>query len=341
MAFLHREARQFVTVKRVRHPWLLPIASAAALGGPVLLGAQAHHLSLGLTASLGGMVFLYLPACAPWSERLRSLWMTCAVMLAGCAMGLAGSTLTVLQAPALALLTALATLYCRRFALGGPPGSLFLVIAASVGASSHAPVAQWPLRLGLIALGCLWGVAVAWIYSRLTPAAPPEAKASVPAPRPADDWRRHLRSAASMGGLVGLALLVAQGLHLDNPWWVPVSCLAVIQGGNLREIWSKQLHRMAGTAAGLLWVSALFNVPLSEWQVAGWIVLLSFATELTVARHYATAVMFITPMTILLADAGQAHPGSLWSLAQTRLLDTVVGCLVGLAGGFWLHRKKP
>jgi hypothetical protein len=334
--FLHREARQFITVKNVRRPWLLPIASAAALGGPVLLGAYAQQLNAGLTASLGGLVFLYLPATAPWREGLRSLLTTCGAMLAFCAIGLAASTVTLLQVPALTLLTVLATLYCRRFSLGGPPGSLFLVIAASVAASSHAPLAQWLSRLGLIALGCLWGVAMAGVYSLLTPTASP-AKDTQP---PGGAVTGHLRPAVSIGAVVGLSLLAAQLLSLNNPWWVPVSCLAVIQGGSLREIWSRQLHRMVGTAAGLLWVSTLFNIPLSEWQVAGWIVLLSFAIELTVTRHYATAVMFITPMTILLADAGQAHQTSLWSLAQSRLLDTMLGCLIGLLGGVWLHRRS-
>jgi uncharacterized membrane protein YccC len=150
--------------------------------------------------------------------------------------------------------------------------------------------------------------------------------------------RENFVNSVLIGVLVGASLLLAQWLHLENPYWVPVSCLAVVQGANIREIWNKQLHRMIGTTLGLLMISAIFQTPpSSDWQIAGWIVLFSFAIEMTVTRHYATAVMFITPMTILLADAGRAHQSSLWSLAQSRLMDTTVGCCVGLLGGFILH----
>lgn len=327
-----------MAIKNTQRPVWLAVASALSMGIPVLAGALLGHLVHGLTASLGGLVFLYLPDKGRPQQRIVSLLMSCGVMLLGYSLGLLGGNTTAWQAPSLALLTALATLYCRNLALGGPPGSLFFVIAASIGASGHVAPDQWALKSGLVALGCGCSMVVAVLYVLTM------RRKSMPTPcaaRPSTlDRRRTTADALTIGGVVGLALLVAQALGLSHPYWVPVSCLAVIQGGTLREIWAKQLHRMVGTAAGLVWVSALFSSALSDWQVAGWIVLLSFAIELTVVRHYATAVMFITPMTILLADAGQAHTASITALGHTRLLDTVVGCLIGLIGGFWLHRQR-
>ncbi|MFZ4552135.1 MAG: FUSC family protein [Aquabacterium sp.] len=52
--------------------------------------------------------------------------------------------------------------------------------------------------------------------------------------------------------MVGLALRLAQLLHMEKAYWVPVSCLAVIQGASLRAVWTKQLQRLLGTAVGLL-----------------------------------------------------------------------------------------
>jgi len=333
LTFIRHEIDQFITIKSVNRPWQLPFASALAMGGPVLVGAWTHHLNAGLTASLGALVFLYLPERS-FLDRLRSLTMSVIVMMACYWFGTLTSIERTYQATGLAIVTTMATLYCRAAAVGGPPGSLFFVIAASIGASSQTIASVSHNRLGLVFWGCLWGFAVAAFYCLLKPAATSNISL-----KPAKELiRRNFANSVLIGVVVGSSLLLAQWLQLENPYWVPVSCLAVVQGTNFREIWNKQLHRMIGTTLGLMMISAIFQTPpSSDWQIAGWIVLFSFAIEMTVTRHYATAVMFITPMTILLADAGQAHQSSLWSLAQSRLTDTAVGCGVGLLGGFILH----
>lgn len=329
-----QEVRHLFTLHPSARPWRLALASAIAMGGPVWLGAWLHALGQGLSASVGALVFLYLPQ-ARLGAALRSLLSSSAVLLACYGLGALSGPWPAWQAPTLALLTTLSTGYCRAFRLGGPPGSLFLVIAASVGASRHALSPLELTSIAWVAAGCVFALGVAGVCAELMPPAAPD-----PAGTPLPSWRQVLPDAVAIGTVVGLAMALAQGLQLSHPQWVPISCLAVIQGGSLREIWRKQLHRMVGTTLGLVLVSALFASAPSDWQVAAWIVLLPFAIELTVARHYATAVVFITPLTILLADAGQAHGASWPALAQSRWLDTAVGCLVGLAGGVLLHWKR-
>lgn len=333
LACVWREGRSFFTFKSVQRHWLLPFASAIALGIPVLAGAWRQNLNAGMTASLGALVFLYLPQ-STFPHMWRSMVWSSVVMLACYGIGSFSSSIPFLQVPGLVFLTSLATLYCKNRNVGGPPGSLFFVIAAAIGASSQAAGPISPLKPALVAAGCLWGFAVAMIFYSITRSqhASPGHKASIL------PWPNDLGYSVFIGMVVGSSLLLAQLLGLDNPYWVPISCLAVIQGSNLRDIWNKQLHRIVGTFLGVLWMSLLFQAkPESDWHVAIWIFLLSFAIELTVARHYATAVMFITPMTILLANAAQAHESSLWSLTQSRLLDTGIGCATGLLGGICLH----
>lgn len=333
LTFIRHEVDQFITIKSVNRPWQLPFASALAMGGPVLVGAWTHHLNAGLTAALGALVFLYLPERL-FIDRLRSLAISVIVMMACYWVGSLTAIERVYQASGLAIVTTMATLYCRTAVVGGPPGSLFFVIAASIGASNQTIASVSPNRLGLVFWGCLWGFAVATSYCLLK-----SAVTSNISLRPAKvlSWI-NFGNSVLIGVIVGSSLLLAQWLQLENPYWVPVSCLAVVQGENFREIWNKQLHRMIGTTLGLMMISAIFQPPpSSDWQIAAWIVLFSFVIEMTVTRHYATAVMFITPMTILLADAGQAHQSSLWSLAQSRLMNTAVGCGAGLLGGLILH----
>ena len=55
--------------------------------------------------------------------------------------------------------------------------------------------------------------------------------------------------------------------RLHNPYWVPVSCLAVIQGMSLRAVWEKQLQRLLGASIGLLLSWGLLALPLDH---GGW-----------------------------------------------------------------------
>jgi hypothetical protein len=108
-----------------------------------------------------------------------------------------------------------------------------------------------------------------------------------------------------IGVFVGLSLLVAHGLQLERPYWVPVSCLAILQGASLRAAWTRQLHRIVGTALGLLVFLGIAQVPLGPWGVAAVLTALTLVIETLVVRHYGLVVVFITPLTILLAEAGQ------------------------------------
>ncbi len=302
----------------------------------MLVGAWIQHLSAGLTASLGALVFLYLPETSLLA-RLHSLSVSCVVMLVSYGIGMLSASGAMLQVIGFAIVTTITTQYCRVFTLGGPPGSLFFVIAASIGAAGHYPLMEWLPKMTLVAIGCLWGLVVALSYSLLV-----RTKAtSRSSNSPVIEFRKNYKETIFIGFVVGISLVMAQTLQLDNLYWVPISCLAVIQGDSLREVWRKQLHRMIGTSLGLFLVSFIFLFPLvSDFQIAFWLVLLTFLIELTVASHYATAVMFITPMTVLLANAGHASQTSLSTLARARLLDTAIGCFLGLCGGFYLHTKQ-
>jgi uncharacterized membrane protein YccC len=59
-----------------------------------------------------------------------------------------------------------------------------------------------------------------------------------------------------------------------------------------------------------------------------------------VVRHYAFAAIFITPLTILLAEAATLGHASPSALIEARFFDTVLGCLIGLVGGICLHSPR-
>ena len=80
-------------------------------------------------------------------------------------------------------------------------------------------------------------------------------------------------------------------------------------------------------------------LPLDKWTISIMMMALTFVIEFTVVRHYAFAAVFITPLTILLAEAATLGHGSPSELIHARFFDTVLGCIVGLFGGICLHNQ--
>jgi hypothetical protein len=326
--------RQLARVKRSDRPWEMPVAAALASGLPIFAGAAYGELALGLFGSIGGLVMLYLPATR-LSHRMAWL-MACAFgMTASHALGLLGHLVPPLLVPLLVIITILVTMVCRFYSVPAP-GSLFFVMAASIAAYSPAHGRAALAQVGAIALGTVLALAIAFLYSLhiLARRGAPE-----PVLQPRPEFGFVIVDAVIIGAFVGLSLLAANALQLDRPYWVPVSCLAIIQGASLRAAWARQLHRIIGTALGLLVFLAIAQVPLGPWGVAGVVTALTVVIETLVVRHYGLAVVFITPLTILLAEAGQPSSVPVLRLMEARLVDTMVGAVLGLAGAACLHHR--
>ncbi|HRG72746.1 MAG TPA: FUSC family protein [Thauera aminoaromatica] len=102
----------------------------------------------------------------------------------------------------------------------------------------------------------------------------------------------------------------------------------------------RQLQRVLGTAIGMLLAWSLLSLPLDPWRIALLVIALVFVIESLVVRHYGLAVIFITPLTILLAEAATLGAAPLAELIASRFIDTLLGCVVGLVGGICLHSAR-
>lgn len=315
--------------------WQMPPAAALASGLPLMVGAWFGHMDYGLISSLGGLVFLYMPN-TPMSHRMVAL-MACAFGMIACyTLGVISHFFPLLMMPALVFATILVNMVCRFYRLP-PPGSVFFVMAASIGMYTPREVEAVPLAVGLITMGCLLACLVAFFYSlyalRLRAAEPPRQLEP-----PTFDF--VVFDSVIIGVFVGVSLALAQTLNLDRAYWVPVTCLAVIQGASLRAVWTRQLHRILGTGIGLALTWMLLLLPLNDWSACVMMMALAFTIETLIVRHYGLAAIFFTPMAIFLVELailGQESPAS---LIQARLIDTLLGCLVGFLGGACLHSPR-
>jgi uncharacterized membrane protein YccC len=191
--------------------------------------------------------------------------------------------------------------------------------------------------IGLVILGSGSSMLLALLYSLFFLAARPVASV------PVYDYPPDMISASLIVvSFVSLALVVAVLLELPYPYWAAMSCFIIIQGMQLRTMWIKQLHRLLGTLAGMGVAGWMLSWGLSGWGIAIAILCMMFLIESFVDRHYGLAVIFITPLTIFIAEYGSTMsvPPVAGDVIQARMIDTALGCVIGLSGGLAIHSTR-
>ncbi|RYD21236.1 MAG: FUSC family protein [Verrucomicrobiaceae bacterium] len=351
--------------------WHVPFLAALGVGIPVFLGFWFHQPRQAMLAATGAMVILYLP---PVMHSVRAAL----VRLLGCAAGFglcyvsaaACAFHSAAAVSALCLLTLLATA-CSRWLRIPPPGSFFPVVIASIACNARFDPVAIPINTVWLLFGSLVSCILAFIYMKCRSG--PRASAECPQPtsiknpatqssndsavndsvqdqehRSSNDPVKNLPvpnlpailiESSIIATFVALSLLIARLLNMENPYWVPISCAAILQGGTFRAVWHRNVHRIVGTALGmgLSW----FLFPSVPHPVAVIIIMVSlvFVVEYLVSRHYGLAVIFITPMTVCFAEFTSGGV-PIHGLFTTRLLDIILGSLIGAAGGIILHHPE-
>lgn len=134
----------------------------------------------------------------------------------------------------------------------------------------------------------------------------------------------------------GLAALVAGSLAnvlgIGHPGWAMVAAIAPLSGPDTPGRVLRGLHRVAGTAMGLVVAAGLLSLHLDGWEVVAVVVVLQTVTELFVGRNYGFAMIFITPMALLMTTMVTATPT--FALVRDRGVETLVGAVVGVGMAF-------
>jgi len=295
-------------------------------GLAVLIAAAATHLSpwahLVGYAALGALAAL-LGRFAPVGQRMPAVLLAGVLLVGAVALmsllGLAGATPAALLL-CLGLLAGTVSWLAGRWRLG-PPGAVIFVFA---GCAAMVPVDGWQAAAARV-LFTLAGVATAFAVCRATdrlrcaPAAPPAAPA-LQAP-----WLAFARIALCTAS-AGLLALAAGWQH---PAWAAIGAMAVLQGGHLHTTMHRAVQRTLGTlaGAGLAWL-ILAQHP-SFWPLLAAVIMLQLATEVVIGANYALGQIFVTPMALLMTSL--AAPAAATGMPLARMLDTVLGALVGMA----------
>ena len=330
--------------------WHIPLLASLAAGIPLVVGWYFDRMGDGILASTAGLVILYLPS-TDLSHRMITMLACSFGLLLSFTGGIVFSFHPIISAFALMGLV-FAVQWVANFFRLPPPGSFFFLMIASIASTMPFDLANIPAKVGVVALGTMLACGLAFVYSlyitrRLPakdrwPKAPAQNTTAHPKTDPGARGRRYDNAFESgiTAIFMGSSLLVAHLLDLHNPYWVPISCLAVMQGVSLQHIWSRSLQRILGTFVGLALTWLLLLQHPSGLAIIISIFLLQFIIEMLVVRNYGLAVVFITPLTLFLAEAGSALTADPNMLIPARFLDITLGSIIGAIAGWFIHHDQ-
>ncbi|MDQ8044366.1 MAG: FUSC family protein [Solirubrobacteraceae bacterium] len=149
-----------------------------------------------------------------------------------------------------------------------------------------------------------------------------------------------LRRAAHPGSLIlptalrvgiGVAAGTAVGLSIDDQRgiWVGLTTAGVLLASNVRLTARRATQRMVGTILGVGLAAGIFAMHPSVATIIVALAICQVLMQSTLFTAYGVASFFATPIALLIVDLGVpgTPPGS---LLGPRIVDTIIGCGIGL-----------
>ncbi len=300
------------------------LRAAVSLAVPLLAVWAIGRLDLSVYASFGAFASLY-GRFDGYLDRIRMQAAAGATFVAAMLIGTAlsvGALPEGLRVGIVALVAAVVTLMARVWRWH-PPGGLFAVFAAGACASLPATPVSFAEVLVVAGGAVVWSVALttAIAYARRGMRRRPRAHARVPVDRDAVAMAATVGVGALLAGVAGLLLIG------DHWYWAMVAAVAALGGAELNARIVRGLQRLGGTLLGILVAAGLLALDMPPLVTIAVAVLLQAGAELTVNRNYGLAMLFITPLALLMVEL--AVPADPVVLLADRALDTLIGVVVG------------
>lgn len=303
------------------------IRAAISVGVPLLFLWTMGRLDLSIYASFGAFASLY-GRTDRIGDRVRMQAAAGAVLVTAMLIGTATSVAGLAAPWAIVVVSAVASLVTllAYSAQWHPPGALFIVFAAGATASVPADVTRLMdvLAVGLAAV--VFSIVITFVYEAVSARSIPRltrTKNRIAVGAVAAEMAITVAVATLLGGIAGLLLL-------DSHWyWAMVGAVAAVSGPHVKARIIRGLQRLIGTGLGVVVAAAILALGVPPLGVILIAVALQAAAELFVGRNYAIAMVFITPLALLMVQL--AAPTTAGVLLSDRLGETLVGIVAGTA----------
>lgn len=312
--------------------WPLAVQAGLAMAVPIVVLALAGRSDVALLAASGAFTVIYGGWLRP-RQRARFAPIMALVLFTCAAAGVlaaGGGTIVVLLG--VLVLTVVAASLAGWFSLG-PPGPVFFVLVYGLSAQVTAvrggvrSIDPW-VYLGVVAASSAFACLLV-VLPLLLPRYRREEVRPVRMlfPRRWGGVAQTLAVRAAIVAIVGVGAAVF--VDPERSHWIICAGLAVVgMPVGRRAAAARGIHRTVGTVFGAVVYLGLALLALPVWALGLVFGALQVTIELTVVRHYALALVFITPLVLLIIGAATGE-GANVPLALERVVDTLVGAAVG------------
>lgn len=310
--------------------WGLSFFTALASGVPFVIGLYFDQITYGILSSMGGLVFLYFPTGGGMRHELAVMLVITLGMCMSYALGFFAQLNPSYSIAILSVVFIIITIASKAY-FAGPPGNLIFVMIAFMAAySPPLDSTQMLINAGFLFFGGFWACILGSCFNALQ-------QSNTEVTNEFSLNGTHIKESIWMGVFIFLALFIANMFHLKPAYWVGVSCLVVMQENSVVLMWRKNIQRIIGTVVGVI-ISYFFLTlfPFDEWMISFIVFLLAFSISLSIRINYALTCAFITMQVMILIETVNFNHEAIQSMLNARLTDTVVGCFVGLIGGFFM-----
>ena len=296
----------------------------------LFLGYINHQLLISSFGSLGIFTFLYYQPL-PLKQLMTRLSVVGSYLFLGNLLGMLSTHIAWLIPIVVALVGFGGRFFFEVYDIS-KPGAFFGVMVTAMGASTSIPLAKIPFMSGCMLLGIGFSILFALVLHFT------EKEISAPLVKRSLRERIYRHPEAPLDSIyysfvLFFAVYISESLHLQNPYWLVVSCASILQGDNLRSIKQRNIQRIFGTTIGLVISAFLLNLALTTFESIVVITILFVTVEYFIRRNYGLAQFFTTPMALMLSLLVRQQ--YVITLIQFRFLGIVLGSLLGLAAA-WL-----
>lgn len=334
--------RQLFEVGPSRRDHVPAVRIALAVGIPLVLLMLLGRPDLTIYAAFGAFTSIYARH-EPLRQRLGHELQAGALVTVSVAIGALLSWYGAPEPLVLGITSVVAAIGAVLAAAWNlkPAGSVFFIFATgAIGSLGPDAVAHPLLAIAIAAGSAAFSVLLAWIWSLVGEGR--EGKSPPPAPV----VRLTRGQLAAHGGRLlvatGLAavvaLIVSQAAGLSHVYWAQVAAAPIAAPTHLARL-QRGVHRMVGTLGGVGVTAFVLAFDLGPWQMLVLVILFQLLAELFVGRNYSLALLFITPLALLMTQL--AHPVPAAPLLQARAVETVLGALCGMVViYFWRNSEE-
>lgn len=159
---------------------------------------------------------------------------------------------------------------------------------------------------------------------------------------PAPPWWRALGPLAPLAARTALGCALAGyaslAIGVGRPYWALVTAASLYQV-NIALTWNRAVQRVVGNLLGVLVFAAVAPLAhLSPLTLVLCCLAFNFGAEALISRNYWLGSVCVTPMALLITEF--AHAQGAGELITDRVLDTLVGALVGFVAAVAVTNRR-